>query len=83
MTSTGAVLVAQCLKRFDTMTELSVANNLIDNKGGKALIEAIKGRTDFQNVDLDNNKFTGDMINEIFSVLPCSKLNLIKNVLND
>lgn len=65
------------------MNELFLANNDIDNDGAKVLVQAIKKRGDFKNIDLDNNKFSGEAITELFQLLPLGKLNLIKNVLND
>lgn len=43
----------------------------------------MKGRKDFKNIDLDNNKFSGDQMTELFQVLPLTKLNLIKSVLTE
>lgn len=60
-----------------------MANNEIDNEGAALLVKAIKTRSDFKNIDLDNNKFSGDAITDLFTVLPLSKLNLIKNVLTE
>ena len=60
-----------------------MANNEIDNDGAILLVKAIKTRADFKNIDLDNNKFSGDAITDLFTVLPLAKLNLIKNVLTD
>lgn len=34
-------------------------------------------------MDLDNNKFSGETITELFQILPLSKLNLTKNVLTE
>ena len=65
------------------MQELYLANNEIDNEGAKVLVKAIKERAEFKNIDLDNNKFSGDTITELFSILPLSKLNLTKNVLTE
>ena len=47
------------------------------------LVKSIKERTDFKNIDLDNNKFSGETITELFSILPLSKINLTKNVLTE
>ena len=47
------------------------------------MVKAIKDRPDFKNIDLDNNKFSGDTITELFSILPLSKINLTKNVLTE
>lgn len=47
--------MAQLISKCTTLTELYLANNLIDNDGAKALVKAIKGRSDFKNIDLDNN----------------------------
>lgn len=63
--------------------ELYLANNQIDNDGAKALVKAIKGRSEFKNIDLDNNNFSGEAIAELFTILPLNKLNLIKSVLTD
>jgi hypothetical protein len=65
------------------LTELYLANNEIDNEGVKVLVKSIKDRPDFKNIDLDNNKFSGETITELFSILPLSKINLTKNVLTE
>jgi hypothetical protein len=72
-------LITKC----GSLTELYLANNDIDNDGAKVLVKSIKDRPDFKNVDLDNNKFSGDTITELFSILPLSKINLTKNVLTE
>ena len=46
-------------------------------------MKAIKGRSEFKNIDLDNNNFSGEAIAELFTILPLNKLNLIKSVLTD
>ena len=73
------MLIGKC----ETLNELYLANNDIDNEGAKVLVKAIKTRGNFKNIDLDNNKFSGEAITELFELLPLGKLNLIKNVLND
>lgn len=73
--------MAQLISKCDTLTELYLANNEIDNDGAKLLVKAIKGRKDFRNIDLDNNHFSGEAITELFTILPLNKLNLIKSVL--
>lgn len=65
------------------MRELYLSNNEIDNEGAEALIKSIKARRGFKTIDLDNNKFSGDSISELLHVLPVTKLNLIKNILNE
>ena len=47
------------------------------------LVKSIKERTNFKNIDLDNNKFSGETITELFSILPLNKLNLTKNILTE
>lgn len=47
------------------------------------LVKAIKGRKDFKNIDLDNNRFDGEAINDLFNILPLNKLSLIRSVLTD
>ena len=71
------------ITKCGSLTELYLANNDIDNEGAKVLVKSIKDRPDFKNVDLDNNKFSGDTITELFSILPLSKINLTKNVLTE
>jgi Ran GTPase-activating protein (RanGAP) involved in mRNA processing and transport len=83
ITSVGAKQVALLIQKCDSLTELYLANNEIDNEGVKVLVKAIKNRPDFKNIDLDNNKFSGDTITELFSILPLSKINLTKNVLTE
>ena len=48
--------------RNPTLNELYLANNEIDNEGAESLIAALKNRKDFKNIDIDNNKFSGDAI---------------------
>jgi hypothetical protein len=43
-----------------------LANNDIDNEGAKVLVKALKNRSDFKNIDIDNNKFSGEAITELF-----------------
>lgn len=76
-------MVANLVKKSPNLNELYLANNEIDNEGANALIAAIKDRKDFKNIDIDNNKFSGDAITQLFNVLPVTKLNLIKNVISD
>mgnify|MGYP001378678384 CR=1 FL=1 len=55
-------MVANLVKKSPNLNELYLANNEIDNEGANALIAAIKDRKDFKNIDIDNNKFSGDAI---------------------
>ena len=66
ISSQGAKQIAQLIQRCDTLTALYLANNEIDNEGAKVLVKSIKERSDFKNIDLDNNKFSGDTITELF-----------------
>lgn len=75
--------MAQLIQKCETLSELYLANNDIDNEGAKVLVKSIKERPGFKNIDLDNNKFSGDTITELFQLLPLSKLNLTKNVLTE
>jgi len=43
-----------------------LANNQIDNDGAKALAAVLRERKDFRNIDLDNNKFSGEAAMELF-----------------
>jgi hypothetical protein len=62
--------------RCVALNELYLANNDIDNEGAKMLVDVLRDRKDFKNIDIDNNKFSGDAITELFQVLPLTKLNL-------
>lgn len=75
--------MASLLMRNPTLNELYLANNEIDNEGAESLIAVLKNRKDFKNIDIDNNKFSGDAITQLFNVLPVTKINLIKNVITD
>jgi hypothetical protein len=43
----------------------------------------LKGRTNFSNIDIDNNKISGDALTGIFNLLPLRNLNLLKNPLEE
>jgi hypothetical protein len=43
----------------------------------------LKSRKDFKNIDIDNNKFSGDAIAELFKTLPLTKLNLVKQPITE
>ena len=75
--------MSQLIERCPTLNELFLANNEIDNEGANALINAIQDRKDFKNIDIENNRFSGDAITKLFNLLPVTKLNLIKNPIND
>ena len=76
-------MIASLITKCDTLNEIYLANNEIDNDGAKSLVNSLKGRNDFKNIDLDNNKFSGEAMTNLFQVLPLTKLNLIKNILTD
>jgi len=71
------------IQKCDTINELYLSNNEIENDGAKFLAQILKERKNFKNIDLDNNKFGGEAITDLFKVLPLTKLNLIKNVLSE
>ena len=43
----------------------------------------LKGRDGFSNIDIDNNKISGETLTNLFHILPLRNLNLLKNVLSD
>ena len=43
----------------------------------------MKGKPKFRNIDIDNNKFTGEAITELMKVMLLAKLSLIKKPLSD
>ena len=65
------------------LEELQLANNEIDNVGAAYLIKVLKDKTRLSEIDIDNNKISGDTLTDLFNILPLRNLNLIKNVLTD
>ena len=47
ITTQGAVLVANLVKKCPTLNELYLANNEIDNDGAKILVDVLKERKNF------------------------------------
>ena len=43
----------------------------------------LKNKKRFSNIDIDNNKISGQTLTDLFQLLPLRNLNLIKNVLTD
>lgn len=60
-----------------------MSNNEIDNEGAKELIKVLKNKSNFNNIDIDNNKISGETLTNLFNILPLRNLNLLKNVLTD
>lgn len=58
-------MIANLVSKCDTLNELYLANNEIDNEGAKDLVDVLKGRKNFKNIDLDNNRFSGEAITEL------------------
>ena len=47
------------------------------------MIQVLKNKKRFSNIDIDNNKISGQTLTDLFQLLPLRNLNLIKNVLTD
>jgi Leucine-rich repeat (LRR) protein len=62
---------------------LQLSNNEIDNDGAKELIKVLKNKSNFSNIDIDNNKISGEALTNLFNLLPLRNLNLLKNKLED
>ena len=43
----------------------------------------LKNKKKFNNIDIDNNKISGQTLTDLFQLLPLRNLNLMKNVLSD
>ena len=67
----------------NTLEEIQLSNNDIDNDGAEQLIQVLKNKNKFSNIDIDNNKISGKTLTNLFQILPLRNLNLIKNVLTD
>lgn len=64
VTSVGAQMVAQLMEQCNTLQELQLQNNEIDNKGGEALVKQIKRRK-IAKLDCDNNHLTGQILSDL------------------
>lgn len=60
-----------------------MANNDIDNDGAQYLIKMLKGKNTLSEIDLDNNKISGQTLTDLFGILPLRNLNLMNNALSD
>ena len=60
-----------------------MANNDIDNEGAQYLIKMLKGKNSLSEIDLDNNKISGQTLTDLFAILPLRNLNLMKNEITD
>jgi len=60
-----------------------LSNNEIDNDGANELIKVLKNKSNFSNIDIDNNKISGESLTNLFNLLPLRNLNLLKNRLED
>ena len=47
------------------------------------MIQVLKNKKRFSNIDIDNNTISGQTLTDLFQLLPLRNLNLIKNVLTD
>jgi Ran GTPase-activating protein (RanGAP) involved in mRNA processing and transport len=78
ITCKGAAQVAELIKKCKTLEELYLSTNNIANDGARQIAAALKTRRDFKTIDIDNNKFSGAAILELFSIMPVGKLNLVR-----
>lgn len=60
-----------------------MSNNEIDNEGAQYLIKMLKGKNNLTEIDLDNNKISGQTLTDLFGILPLRNLNLMKNEITD
>lgn len=76
-------MICDFITKCHTLEELQLSNNQIDNEGASELIKVLKNRSNFSNIDIDNNKISGDTLTNLFNLLPLRNLNLLKNSLTD
>ena len=76
-------MICEFLKKCHSLEEIHLSNNEIDNDGASELIKVLKGKDNFSNIDIDNNKVSGETLTNLFNVLPLRNLNLLKNILTD
>lgn len=43
----------------------------------------LKNKSNFSSIDIDNNKISGEVLTDLFNILPLRNLNLLRNVLSD
>ena len=76
-------MICEFISKCHTLEELQLSNNQIDNDGANELIKVLKNRSNFSNIDIDNNKISGETLTNLFNLLPLRNLNLLKNSLTD
>jgi len=82
ISSKGAIVIAGLYSQTMTLQELHLQNNEIDNDGGAAFVKEMKKRK-LQKLEIDNNKLSGPVLQELLSFVPLSKLHIVKNKLTD
>ena len=50
----------------NTLEEIQLSNNDIDNEGAEQLIQVLKNKNKFSNIDIDNNKISGKTLTNLF-----------------
>lgn len=61
ITSKGAITIAGLYHQTESLQELMLQNNDIDNEGGAALVKEMKRRK-LQKLEMDNNKLHGSVL---------------------
>lgn len=82
ITSTGATHICSLMAQCNTLQELQLQNNDIDNTGGQALVAQIKKRK-VEKLDCDNNQLTGQILADLLQMTPIQRLHLVKSTLSD
>ena len=62
-------MICEFLKKCHSLEEIHLSNNEIDNDGASELIKVLKGKDNFSNIDIDNNKVSGETLTNLFNVL--------------
>lgn len=65
----GAQAICTLMDKCNTLQELQLQNNDIDNTGGQALVAQIKKRK-VAKLDCDNNQLTGTILADLLQMTP-------------
>jgi len=82
ITSKGMQMICELMAKVNTLEELQLQNNDIDNNGAKALLQQLNTRN-ISRLDVDNNKISGDILTKLLGMVPVRKLHLVRNKLSD
>jgi NLR family CARD domain-containing protein 3 len=90
ISDSGCTLICQIIRKCETLEELTLANNEIENGGADELIKVLQGedsrtqqlRSEID-IDIDNNKISGTTLTNLLNKLKLKSLNLMRNELSD